>query len=186
MNVVEEVIRLFSERGSEMYGGEAVTQLQHGLQAATLAMNSGASNELVSAALMHDIGHLIHDLPEDAAEQGIDDKHEALGDQWLEQHFVQAVCEPVKLHVSAKRYLCTVEDSYGRTLSPASITSLKLQGGLMSDDEVKEFEAHKHYREAVQLRRWDDEAKVVDLKTPPLDSFRPYLTASLLSTTTNA
>ncbi len=186
MNVVEEVMRLFNERGSDMYGGEAITQLQHGLQAATLALNAGASNELVAAALMHDIGHLIHDLPENAAEQGIDDKHEDLGDQWLEEHFVQAVCEPVKLHVSAKRYLCTVEESYGRTLSPASITSLKLQGGLMSEDEVKQFEAHKYYREAVQLRRWDDEAKVVDLETPPLESFRPQLTASLLSATAGA
>lgn len=179
MNIVDEVVRLFASRGSEMYGGEPVTQLEHALQAATLAQAGGESDTLVAAALVHDIGHLVHDLPEDAAEQGIDDKHEELGDAWLEQFFVQAVCEPVRLHVPAKRYLCTVEESYGKNLSPASITSLKLQGGLMSDEEVKTFESFKHYEDAVKLRRWDDEAKVTGLETPSIESFRPQLQASL-------
>lgn len=180
MNVVDEVVRLFAERGSEMYGGEAVTQLEHGLQAATLAQQASASDTLIAAALLHDIGHLVHDLPEDAADQGIDDKHEDLGDEWLEQYFTQAVCEPVKLHVPAKRYLCTVEESYGKSLSPASITSLKLQGGLMSPEEVHRFESYQYFEDAVQLRRWDDEAKIVGFETPPIDAFRPFLQASLL------
>lgn len=180
MNIVDEVVRLFASRGSEMYGGEPVTQLQHALQAATLAQQSGEADSLVAAALVHDIGHLVHDLPEDAAEQGIDDKHEELGDAWLEQYFVQAVCEPVKLHVPAKRYLCTVEESYGKNLSPASVTSLKLQGGLMSDEEVKAFESYTYFKDAVKLRRWDDEAKVTGLETPAIEAFRPQLQASLL------
>lgn len=179
MNIVDEVIRLFASRGSEMYGGEPVTQLEHALQAATLAQQSGESDTLVAAALVHDIGHLVHDLPENAAEQGIDDKHEELGDAWLEQHFVQAVCEPVRLHVPAKRYLCTVEESYGKSLSPASITSLKLQGGLMSDEEVKTFESYTYFEDAVKLRRWDDEAKVTGLETPGIEAFRTQLQASL-------
>ena len=151
----------------------------HALQAATLAWRQDAADTLVAAALVHDIGHLVHDLPEDAPSHGIDDKHEELGDAWLERHFVQAVCEPVKLHVAAKRYLCTVEESYGRQLSSASITSLKLQGGLMSADEVHEFEDHAYFRDAVELRRWDDAAKVVGLETPPIETFRPQLVAAL-------
>jgi phosphonate degradation associated HDIG domain protein len=179
MEIVEEVVQLFRDRGSSMYGSERVTQLEHALQAATLAQTSNASDTLVAAALVHDIGHLVHDLPADAPDQGIDDRHEELGDAWLEQHFVQALCEPVRLHVPAKRYLCTVEESYGKNLSPASVTSLKLQGGLMSHEEVAEFEAFDYHRDAVQLRRWDDEAKVAGLTTPPIESFRPQLQASL-------
>ena len=89
-----------------MYGGEEVTQLEHALQCAHLARTHQATPELVTAALLHDIGHLLHDLPDDASDKGIDDMHELLGEQYLTQHFKLAAVEPVKLHVQAKRYLC--------------------------------------------------------------------------------
>jgi phosphonate degradation associated HDIG domain protein len=181
MNIVDEVIELFGRKGSAMYGGEAVTQLEHALQAAYLAELANAPPQLVAAALMHDIGHLIHNLPENASDRGIDDKHEVLGQKWLARYFVPEVCEPVRLHVPAKRYLCSVESQYLAQLSPESFKSLNLQGGAMNDAEVGDFEKHPFYKQAVQLRRWDDEAKVVGMPTPAIEHYRDCLLHSLLA-----
>ena len=126
------VIDLFATHGSSEYGGENVTQEEHALQCAELAAADGAPATLVAAALLHDIGHLLHDLPADAPERGIDDLHEALGGRWLESRFVPAVTEPVRMHVAAKRYLATMEPGYFERLSEASVLSLRLQGGPMS------------------------------------------------------
>ncbi len=101
--LIREINELFSRRGREMYAGEPVTQTEHALQAALQAEESGADAALITAALLHDVGHLLHDLDEDCADEGIDDKHEALGAQWLSQHFGFEVVEPVRLHVAAKR-----------------------------------------------------------------------------------
>ena len=111
--------------------------------------------------------HLLHDLPESAPDEGIDDRHEVLAGPWLRERFGRDVWEPVVLHVSAKRYLCAVEPTYAAQLSPPSVLSLKLQGGPMSADEIGRFERCPFFREAVRLRRWDDEAKIVDYRTPP-------------------
>ena len=164
-------MRLFEEMGGSQYGREAVTQLQHGLQAARLAERHGASSELVTAALLHDIGHLLHDLPEDAPEHGVDDRHEVLGERFLSRHFSAAVVEPVRMHVDAKRYLCAVEPAYRATLSGPSEQSLVLQGGPMDGAEVAAFEASEFYRDAVLLRRWDDQAKDASLETPQIQYF---------------
>jgi phosphonate degradation associated HDIG domain protein len=169
------IIDLFRQRGSSQYGHEAVTQLQHALQAAWLAEKEGAGAELISAALLHDVGHLLHDLPADAPEQGIDDRHEMLGDRWLRGHFGPAVVEPVRLHVDAKRYLCAVEAEYIGTLSEPSIQSLALQGGSMRSEEIAAFETHPHWRQAVRLRRWDDAAKDPSLETPAIEYFATQL-----------
>lgn len=178
MRIVDEIIRLWNERGGSNYGHEPVTQLEHALQTATLALNEGAEDELVAAALLHDIGHLLHDLDDDAPDRGVDDRHEVLGQRWLERHFGSGVTEPVRLHVAAKRYLCAVEPAYEAGLSEPSRVSLALQGGVMTREEAAEFIASPHAREAVRLRRWDDEAKVAGLKTPILEEFRPQLTAA--------
>jgi gamma-butyrobetaine dioxygenase len=178
MNVVDTVLRLFAVGGEQAYFGEAVSQTAHALQSAHLAERAGADDSLVVAALLHDVGHLLHGLPEDAAERGIDGWHEERGADWLALHFGPAVSESVRLHVAAKRYLCAVEPAYLASLSPASRRSLELQGGPFDVDAVRTFEAHPFSSEAVRLRRWDDEAKVPGLAVPALDHYRARLAAA--------
>lgn len=178
-----EVQQLFQVRGSAWYGGEAVSQLEHALQAAMFAEHAAAAPALIVAALLHDVGHLLHDLPENAADTGVDDRHETLGTEWLRLRFEPAVVEPAGMHVDAKRYLCAVDASYMAQLSSASRQSLQLQGGPMSGDDVREFEQRPYFADAVRLRKWDDAAKVVGLETPPLDHFATYVNNVSLSAT---
>ncbi|GAA4428585.1 HD domain-containing protein [Bremerella cremea] len=178
-DIVAAILILFQERGNSQYGFEAVTQLEHALQSATLGLEQNASSELISAALLHDVGHLLHDLPDDAPDQGIDDHHENVGFHFLKTHFGPETYEPVRLHVAAKRYLCATREGYHDQLSEPSQVSLRLQGGPMSDAEVQEFEANPHYEAAIELRIWDDTAKVPNLVTPGLDQFEAHLRQSL-------
>jgi len=178
-DIVAEILQMFRDRGDSQYGEEAVSQLDHALQTAALASDDGADSALIAAALLHDIGHLLHDLPDDAPDQGIDDRHEVSGGRWLESRFGDEVTEPVRLHVPAKRYLCAVDANYQDELSPPSVLSLKLQGGPMSADEVAEFEQNPQLERAVRLRRWDDEAKIPDHPTPSLEFFGTHLLAAL-------
>jgi phosphonate degradation associated HDIG domain protein len=170
--VADEVIAIFAKRGESAYYGEDVSQLEHALQAAHCACEGGAIGSLVVAALVHDIGHLLEDGPEDIADSGIDAKHEQIGQNWLEKRFGKEVYEPVSLHVDAKRYLCATDSSYFEKLSAASVQSLALQGGPMSAAEIRAFEQHEFYKEAIVLRSWDDKAKIPGLPTPPLDEYR--------------
>lgn len=172
---MNEVQSLFAARGSAWYGGEAVSQLEHALQAAMFAERDSAPPALIVAALLHDVGHLLHDLPENVADQGVDDQHEMLATEWLTRRFALAVVEPVGMHVAAKRYLCAVDTDYMVQLSPASQQSLRVQGGPMTSDEVSEFEKRQFFADAVRLRKWDDAAKVVGLDTPRLDHFASYV-----------
>lgn len=174
------IIDLFRDRGDSNYGGEAVTQREHALQAAMFARRTGAPDALVAAALLHDVGHLLHHLPEDAPDHGTDDSHEALAAEWLARHFAPEVVGPVRLHVAAKRYLCAADPSYRGMLSAPSLRSLELQGGPMSPDECGAFEASPHFDAAVRLRRWDEAAKVAGLPTPTVEEFVPALRASLI------
>ena len=178
--VVDFIINLFKEKGGDLYGGEAVTQLEHGLQAAHFAKHAAASDELIAAALLHDIGHLLHDLPDNATDQGIDDIHEELGAQFLTTYFKKEVVEAVKLHVAAKRYLCLVEPGYYSTLSPTSKSSLLLQGGIMSGEEKGSFENFEFFKEAVDLRKWDDLAKVPDLMVDSIETYKSILQNALI------
>jgi gamma-butyrobetaine dioxygenase len=178
-SIIEEIVQLFAKRGRAAYGGEAVSQTEHALQAAWAAEQAGATSSLIAAALLHDIGHLLHGLTDDCAAHGFDDCHEQLGASWVEHHFVPAVSEPIRLHVAAKRYLCVAEPGYGDQLSPASQLSLKLQGGPFSAEQADQFRHGPHAKAAVALRRWDEQAKVPGLATPPLEHFRYHLQASL-------
>ena len=165
---------MFARRGHEGYG-EGVSQLEHALQAAWIAQQEGRPAAQIVAALLHDIGHLMHDLPEDIADQGIDTQHESLASAWLSQHFGAEVSEPVRLHVAAKRYLCHAETGYLDRLSEASKLSLRLQGGPMSPAEAAEFEGHPHWRDIVKVRRLDDAGKIAGMRTPDFAHFAPML-----------
>jgi phosphonate degradation associated HDIG domain protein len=179
MNAVEAVLDVLGGEAGAAHYGEGVSQREHAAQAAWLAERAGAPAVLIAAALLHDIGHLLHGLPEDIAAQGIDGHHEDVGAAWLDRHFLPAAVAPVRLHVAAKRYLVATEPGYAAALSPASTRSLALQGGPMDAAECRAFRARPGAAEAVALRRWDDAAKEVGLATPPLSRWRPHLCAAL-------
>ncbi len=166
---------LFRTCGDSQYGGEAVTQREHALQCATLAERNAADASLVVASLVHDIGHMLHRLPSDAPDQGVDDLHEELAATWLMNRFGPEVFEPVRLHVAAKRFLCATDAIYFSQLSEPSKLSLKLQGGPMSSAEISQFMSNPHFMNAVRLRRWDDEAKVVGMTTNEVEHFVPAI-----------
>ena len=172
---IDELLSIYDGRGATSYFGEAVTVAEHGLQAAHFAQSSDASDSLVIAALLHDIGHLIEPTPDDIAEWNADDRHELSGSRWLASRFGPAVTEPVRLHVAAKRYLCTTDPAYFDRLSSASVVTLRLQGGPMSRGETVAFEAEPHFREAIRLRRWDEKAKIAGLPTPDFAHYLPLI-----------
>ncbi len=178
-DVIDEIFARFREAGDATYLGEPVTVSEHMLQSAAYAEQDGAPRELVAAALLHDYGHLIHDLPEDSAEHGVDTRHEEVGFAFLERWFPPEVTEPIRLHVAAKRYLVAVDPEYRNTLSSASLLSLELQGGSMSAAEVEAFEAHPHAVDACRLRRYDDAGKDPSAVTRPLESYHGLLTSVL-------
>jgi len=177
VTIADDIFAIYNSRGSAAYFGEPVSVTEHGLQAAFFAQAESAPAALVLAALLHDIGHLIVDSPEDIAEWTDDAHHERVGGGWLSRKFGPEVSEPVRLHVPAKRYLCATRPEYFDKLSPASVLTLKLQGGLMTDAEVTAFEAEPFFRQALRLREWDDRGKIPGLATPDLVSYRALIEA---------
>jgi len=169
--------RVYAGRATRRYGLSGVSQLQHALQAAAQAERAGEPAALVVAALLHDVGHMIHEFGEDPAARGIDDRHEEIGADWLSRHFDPAVAQPVRLHVPAKRYLCAVESDYFGKLSPDSVRSLALQGGPMSAAEVAAFDRDPHAEAAKRLRRYDEAAKDPKAATPDFEHFLRFVEA---------
>jgi len=175
MSLADEVFSLFERRGSGVYFGERISMTEHALQAAYFAREESAPAELLVAALLHDIGHLVETVPDDLGDWTSDARHEEIGARWLERRMRPEVAGPVRLHVPAKRYLCATDHNYVAMLSQASIITLQLQGGPMTGPELLQFETEPYYREAVRLRRWDDQGKVVGLKTPGLAGYRELI-----------
>ncbi|MGB2817442.1 MAG: phosphonate degradation HD-domain oxygenase [Burkholderiaceae bacterium] len=169
-----EVEALFAAKGDRLYAGEPVTQLQHALQAAHLAEQEDAGDELVVAAFLHDLGHLINDQGDTPTLRGIDDRHEFVALPFLRDLFGPEVLQPIRLHVDAKRYLCargngTVSGAeYWSALSIDSRRSLELQGGIFSENEADGFRAQPFAEDGVRVRLWDDRAKLAQAVTPPL------------------
>ena len=162
---------LFARHGGEQYSGEPVTQLEHALQTAHLAEQSDAGDPLVTACLLHDLGHLLNHQGETPTLRGIDDTHQYYALPFLRGLFADDVLEAIKLHVDAKRYLCNVDPGYYARLSADSKRSLALQGGIFDDDDAGAFLAQPGARDAVMLRQWDDLAKQAGLATPTLAHF---------------
>jgi len=173
-NLVGEIIATFHSEGQQSYG-ERITILEHSLQSAWFAQQDGASETLVLAALLHDYGHLIHRLGEDIADRGVDAAHEEIGANFLAQHFPDEITEPIRLHVAAKRHLCTTDPDYHGQLSEASVQSLALQGGPMTDAEVRVWQGKPHFEDGLKLRSYDDEGKVPELEVPELETYRALL-----------
>jgi predicted HD phosphohydrolase len=172
---VDDVVVLFAERGGEFHG-EVVDQRRHALQCASLARAAGAGDQLVAAALLHDVGHLVApDQSDRPSEPALDDHHESLGARWVASRFGSGVARPVALHVMAKRYLCATDPGYLAGLSPASLSSQQAQGGLLDRTGVARFEAHPGSSDALALRQWDDEAKDPDRDTEGIDAFLTVL-----------
>lgn len=170
---LEQIEGLLTHRGAAQYGREAVSQLEHALQCAHLAECAGEGAETVAAALLHDLGHLLMADAPDGREG--DDLHQFMVLPFLRPLFGDAVLEPVRLHVDAKRYLCQTEPDYLAGLSPASVRSLALQGGVFTAEEAADFLALPHADVAVRVRRFDDLAKVPAERTPPLAHFMAVL-----------
>ncbi|MFV0296242.1 MAG: HD domain-containing protein [Hyphomicrobiaceae bacterium] len=166
------LFELLETHGNGRYGLSDVTQLDHALQSAALAADRLLGEEIVVAALFHDVGHLLADVDVSLADDGIDDRHEETSADMLEPIFGRAVSEPVRLHVAAKRYLCGSNPAYFEKLSQDSRTSLAVQGGPMTALEIAAFDRLDGRAAALALRIIDDEAKIVGLRTPDLTSYR--------------
>ncbi len=168
---LDDIAALFVRKGSAQYSGEPVTQLEHALQCALHAELAGADDELVTAALLHDLGHLLNDQGESPTLRGIDDLHQFYALPFLRGLFSDRVLDAIRWHVDAKRYLCASRPDYEASLSEDSRRSLALQGGVFSPAEARAFLDRPHARDAVRVRLWDDAAKQAGLPTPPLAHF---------------
>jgi len=168
---VADIEKLFRDHGHIAYSGEPVTQLEHALQTAQLAELDHAGPELVTAAFLHDLGHLLNRQGESPSERGIDDQHQYFAIPFIRPLFPPAVVEAIRLHVDAKRALCALEPGYYAALSEDSKRSLKLQGGIFSRGEVEAFLAKPFAEDAMRVRRWDDAAKVAGKITPPIGHY---------------
>jgi len=177
---IDELFEAYRDYGRTAYLGEALSITDHMLQTAEAAERDGAPPALVAAALLHDVAYLLRRPADGAGDPDLDGRHAEIGFAFLSRRFVAAVAGPVGLHVAAKRYLCAVDPGYRAALSAASIRTLEVQGGPFDPAEVRAFEALPHARDAVRLRRWDDQGKVPGAPTPDLEHFRPILEAHLL------
>jgi phosphonate degradation associated HDIG domain protein len=180
---MNELVALYASPAALRMYDEAVTELDHALQTAALARDEGAPDHLVAAALLHDVGHLVSDDNVTLDEHLTDDfHHERVGARYLARWFGPEVTAPVASHVAAKRYLCAVEPGYLDGLSLSSVRSLALQGGPMSAADVERFERLPHHDAAVQVRRWDDQAKIAGLDVGVFSDHR-HLLSKLVDTT---
>jgi len=180
--MADRLIEAMTKSAARQYGQERVTELAHALQCADLADGAGADEELVLACLLHDLGRyavaqeeisdtLVKIPPPAGKARG----HHEAGADLIAPYVPERVAFLVRAHTAAKRYLCATDPAYHEVLSAASRHTLTLQGGLMTAEEARRAEAHPWWADAVRLRRWDDEAKVIGRKTRPLAARKPLL-----------
>ncbi len=173
----DEIMNLFAQYGNNDYDGEPVTQTSHMVQCAMLAMQANADSELVLGAFLHDIGHLLGHKKQTEEMGGFGAiNHEGIGAKYLkEHHFGERVCAVVDGHVAAKRYLVTTDETYAAKLSPASVETLRWQGGPMNEEEVQAFRSHPYFNEIIQVRLWDEGAKDYNAVLLPMSMFRNFI-----------
>ena len=178
MNIIDQIISNYSNNKS-LYIGEKVTMTEHMIQTAMLAEKTNCSSNLICSSLLHDYGHFILENPDNLIAKNKDGKHEDVGCKFLEKYFIEDVLGPIKYHVKAKKYLARKEKYY-RLLSEASRISLKLQGGIMSNDEAIKFEKNKFFESSIKLRKFDEIAKKSGLKIKSIKEYKNLLTSKLI------
>lgn len=174
-NIVEFLGSIFDRRGGEEYLGEPVSMGEHMLQGATIAERTGQPEEIIVGALLHDIGHFTSEFGTFKMADAEDRHHEDAGAEVLERFFPAVITDCVRYHVAAKRYLCATRPEYFRRLSEASIHSLMLQGGPMSDEEVADLEKNPNLAQILAVRYLDDAGKRAGMKTPDFWYFAPMV-----------
>ena len=178
MNIIDEIISNYLNNKS-LYIGEKVTMSEHMIQTAMLAEKTNCSSNLVCSSLLHDYGHFILENPDDLVAKDKDGRHEDVGYKFLEKYFLEDVLGPIKYHVKAKKYLARGKKYY-ELLSEASKVSLKLQGGVMSNEEAKKFESNKFFEDSIKLRKFDEIAKKSGLKIKSINDYKNLLTSKLI------
>lgn len=175
---LNDIRTLFEIYGPRSYGSEAVTQMEHALQSAYLGEQEGASKELVVAAFLHDLGHMLGTNKGGDAQttRKNDDLHQFVALPFLRPVFPSAVVEPIGMHVEAKRCLCAIDPTYHAGLSPQSVRSLEQQGGIHTPEQAAEFHQKPFAADALRLRRWDDLAKVPGASMPPFEHYFAMVT----------
>ena len=178
MHIVDKIINKYQTNDS-LYIGEKVTMTEHMVQTAMLAEQNHSSESLICACLLHDYGLFIIEDPDRLVSKSIDGEHENVGFNFLKNYFKPEVFEPIRLHVQAKRFLCR-NKSYWNILSEASKVSLKLQGGIMRDDETKKFISLKFHNDAILLRKYDDEGKMPNIKMKKIEDYRNLINSQFI------
>ena len=178
MQVIEKIISNFTNNKS-LYIGEKVTMSEHMIQAAMLAEKAKCNDDLVCSCLLHDYGHFILEKPDELVKLKVDGEHENIAYEYLKSFFKKEILEPIKYHVLAKRYLAK-DKKYFDLLSDASKTSLKLQGGVLNQEESNKFEAQEYFKPSILLRKFDEAAKRIDLKMKSIHDYQKLLTSKLI------
>ena len=174
MQVIDKIISNFTNNHS-LYIGEKVTMSEHMIQTAMLAEKAKCNDDLICSCLLHDYGHFILENPDELVKENLDGKHEDIGYEYLKDIFKEEIIKPIKYHVYAKRYLAR-DKKYFDLLSEASKISLKLQGGLLNDNECAKFEAQKYFKSTILLRKFDEVAKKTDIKMKSIHDYKKLLT----------
>ena len=177
-NIIDQIVFAFNNNKS-LYIGEKLTISEHMIQTAMLAEKDKCSSDLICSSLLHDYGHFVIKNPNQLVASQIDGNHEIIGANYLKTFFSNKIIEPILLHVDAKKYLAR-DKKYFNSLSEASKVSLKLQGGIMSDNGAKQFEKNKNYKNAIKLRRFDESAKKQNIKIKDIKDYKKLLISKII------
>tara|TARA_B100001996_G_scaffold25778_1_gene19932 strand:- start:23 stop:559 length:537 start_codon:yes stop_codon:yes gene_type:complete len=178
MHILDKIISNF-ENNKSLYIGEKITMSEHMIQSAMLAEKAKSNDDIICSCLLHDYGHFIIEDPNKLVKNEKDGEHENIGYEYLKKFFNKEVVEPIKYHVLAKRYLAR-DEKYFKFLSEASITSLKLQGGVLNDNESKEFEKKEYFKNSVLVRKFDEVAKKTGIKMKSINDYKFLLNSKLI------